>query len=166
MLSSITQKITEIWIQNEGFFQNHLMIGFLLAVFAFATYTDIKERKIYDNFNFLVFCVRGGFLFMPTYAAPLTMDNFLGGLLGFIIFLIPAVVFMQKMGGDLKFILVIGFYLGTGLTLFLIAISCCYMLLYSLLRKLVKKVKVKHLATPMAPFFSLAFLTLYIISLL
>ena len=78
--------------------------------------------------------------------------------------LIPAIVFLQKMGGDIKFIGVIGTYLGCGLTIFMLVLGCLYMLIFSLFRKIITKQNVKNLKTPMAPFFMVSFFTLLILS--
>ena len=61
---------------------------------------------------------------------------FLGSIVGVLALLIPAVVFLQKMGGDIKFIGVIGLYLGTGPTILMLIFGCVYMLVFSLFRKI------------------------------
>lgn len=160
----ISAKIINSWQEISPFFNNGLLIAFLLAAFMYASYTDIMEYKIYDKFNLFLMTARLIFVFIPIYGKPITIDSYLGSIIGILALLIPAVVFLQKMGGDIKFIGVIGMYLGSGLTIFMLVIGCFYMLIFSLIRKIITKEKVKHLKTPMAPFFNLAFFTLIIIS--
>lgn len=165
MFEILIQKTIASWQEVSSFFDNGLMIAFLLAAFMYASYTDMLEFKIYDKFNLFLMGARLVFVFIPIYGKMITLDSYLGGIIGVLVLLIPAVVFLQKMGGDIKFIGVIGTYLGSGLTLFLLILGCIYMLIFSLIRKIITKEKVKHLKTPMAPFFMLSFFTLLIISM-
>lgn len=166
MFDILIQKLITCWQEVTPFFDNGLMVAFLLAAFMYASYTDILEYKIYDKFNLFLMAARLIFVFIPVYGKMITLDSYIGGIIGILVLLIPAVVFLQKMGGDIKFIGVIGTYLGSGLTIFMLVLGCAYMLIFSLIRKIITKEKVKHLKTPMAPFFMLSFFTLIIISMM
>ena len=113
--------------------------------------------KIYDKFNiglaFLRVCL------IPV--IPVTGSTILGWAIGFFVLIIPAIVMMHKMGGDIKFVSIIGTYLGGGLTIIFMTLACAYMLLYSGIRKLKTKEEVKKIATPFAPFFFLSFVTIW-----
>lgn len=164
MIMDLVQRMLISWNELKPFFQNGLMIAFLLAAFMYASYTDIMNFKIYDKFNLFLMAARLVFVFIPIYGKPITLDTYLGSIIGIIALLIPAIVFLQKMGGDIKFIGVIGAYLGSGLTIFMLILGCIYMLIFSFFRKIITKQKVKHLKTPMAPFFMASFFTLLILS--
>lgn len=163
---NILERLTSSWNELVPFFQNGLVIAFLLSAFMYASYTDIMEYKIYDKFNFFLLAVRLPFVFIPIYGLPLTWSSYFGSIVAILALLIPAVVFLQKMGGDIKFMGVMGMYLGLGLTIFTLILGCFYMLIFSFIRKIVTKQQVKHLKTPMAPFFFSAFFTLLILSYL
>lgn len=151
-----------LFLMNElnNFFSNQGVVVLLFVFLAVATYTDLKSLKIYNKFN-LIFLISRFALF--TYL-PLTFNHFLGALVGFLVLTIPAVHLMHKMGGDIKFITVLGLFLGLPLTIALLALSCMYMLIFSLFKKLTKKINVKKVLVPFAPFFMISFLTLFIIS--
>ena len=163
---NILERLISSWNELIPFFQNGLVIAFLLSAFMYASYTDIMEYKIYDKFNFFLLSARLPLIFIPIYGLPLTWSSYLGSIVAILALLIPAVVFLQKMGGDIKFMGVMGMYLGVGVTIFTLILGCIYMLIFSLIRKIVTKQKVKYLKTPMAPFFFSAFFTLLILSYL
>lgn len=163
---NILERFILSWEELIPFFQNGLVIAFLLSAFLYASYTDIMEYKIYDKFNFFLLVARLPLVFIPVYGLPLTWSSYLGSIVAVIVLLIPAVVFLQKMGGDIKFMGVMGFYLGLGVTIFTLILGCIYMLLFSLIRKIVTKQKIRYLKTPMAPFFCASFFTLLLLSYL
>lgn len=162
----ILSRLIQSWNELVPFFDNGLVVAILLSAFMYASYTDIMEYKIYDKFNFFLLAARLPLVFIPIYGLPLSWSSYLGSIVAIIALLIPAVVFLQKMGGDIKFMGVMGMYLGLGLTIFTLVLGCAYMLIFSLIRKIVTKQQVKHLKTPMAPFFFTAFFTLLILSYL
>lgn len=163
---NILERFILSWEELIPFFQNGLVIAFLLSAFLYASYTDIMEYKIYDKFNFFLLVASLPLVFIPVYGLPLTWSSYLGSIVAVIVLLIPAVVFLQKMGGDIKFMGVMGFYLGLGVTIFTLILGCIYMLLFSLIRKIVTKQKIRYLKTPMAPFFCASFFTLLLLSYL
>lgn len=162
---NILNRLILSWEELVPFFDNGLVIAILLSAFMYASYTDLLEFKIYDKFNVFLLGARITLVFIPVYGVPITISHFLGLIVAVLALLIPAVVFLQKMGGDIKFMGVMGLYMGIGLTIFTLILGCVYMLLFSLIRKIITKEKVKHLKTPMAPFFFVAFFTLTLIAL-
>lgn len=162
---SLLDRFISSWQELTPFFDNGLMIAFMMAAFMYASYTDLMQYKIYDKFNFFLYSARIVFVFLPVYGVPVSVSHLLGMVVAVLALLIPAVVFLQKMGGDIKFMGVMGLYMGVGLTIFTLVLGCAYMLLFSLGRKIITKKEVKHLKTPMAPFFFAAFFTLTIIAL-
>ncbi|WP_368263381.1 prepilin peptidase, partial [Clostridium disporicum] len=113
------------YLINElnNFFSNQFIIVLLLLFFAFATYTDLKYLKIYNKFNLALLILR----FALIYYLPLSWSHLFGAVVGFLVLTIPAVHLMHKMGGDIKFITILGLFLGLPLTIALLALSCAYM---------------------------------------
>lgn len=145
---------------------NHFIVLLLLIFLSIATYTDIKEQKIYDKFNIIFFITRIVVIFIPIIGFKLIPSHLVGGVVGFIVLLIPAIALMHKMGGDIKFIGVLGFYLGFYVTIALLILSCIYNLIYSIITIFVlKKSKIKT-NIPFAPFFLISFITLIIITII
>lgn len=85
-------------------FSNELLSLVLLLFLIYATYTDVKYLKIYNKFNIFIMLVRVAFIFIPVYTLELTAGNIVASLSAFMIFLTIAMIFMHKMGGDIKFI--------------------------------------------------------------
>lgn len=85
-------------------FSNTLLSITLLCMLLYATYTDIKYLKIYNKFNLLIIFIRVIFIFIPNNSLPFTFQNIIASILAFTTFLTMAVIFMHKMGGDIKFI--------------------------------------------------------------
>lgn len=164
MVADLFQRLIMSWEELTPFFNNDLVVAFLVAAFMFASYTDMLEYKIYDKFNIFLFGARVVFTFIPVYTLEMDIWSFLGAAVSFLALIIPAVVFLQKMGGDIKFMTVMGLYLGLGLSIFTLILGCFYMLLFSLGRKIVTRKNVRRLKAPMAPFFFIAFYTLLIIA--
>ena len=164
MLNELFIRILDAWNISKPFFNNTFIVIFLLTIFMYATYTDTLYYKIYDKFNIFLIICRVIFSIVPYYRLPLSFDHIFAGILGMVILIIPAVMYMQKMGGDIKFIYVLGLYLGTTLTIGVLIFTCFYVLLFSLIKKIITKQKVKKLKMPMAPFFNLSFVTLLLLS--
>lgn len=85
-------------------FSNTLLSITLLCMLLYATYTDIKYLKIYNKFNLLIIFIRVIFIFIPNNSLPFTFQNIIASILAFTTFLTMAIIFMHKMGGDIKFI--------------------------------------------------------------
>lgn len=145
---------------------NYFIVIILLGFLVTATYTDIKCMKIYDKFNVIFLITRMLLIFMPVVGLEFTLNNLVGGIAGFLFLLIPAMALMHQMGGDIKFMGVLGLYLGFYATIILLIISCIYNIIYSIVSIFVLKRSKAKTNIPFAPFFLLAFITLIIISLI
>jgi len=133
------------------------LIVLLLFVFlGIASYTDIKQLKIPNKLN-LLFLI-GRFALIPWLAFGL--DHVFGALIAFVSLLIPAMIKMHKMGGDIKCVTVMGLYLGAYLTPVFLILSCIYLALFTVVGMFVGK---KAGMMPFAPFFFASHLTLTIV---
>lgn len=144
---------------TNQFYSNELLVLLLLIFLSIATYTDIKELKIPNKLNLGFFILR--LVIIPLVG--LSIQNFIGGFLGFLFLLIPAMITMHKMGGDIKCIGVVGFYLGGYTTGLFIAVSCIYTITYFIYKIAVKK-QIGNF--PFAPFFLASHISLFIVSFL
>ena len=143
---------------------NDVLMIILFTFFGVATITDLKSKKIYNIFNLIFFATRLVLGFIPVCTLHFTIDSILGGILCFAFLTIPAIALMHKMGGDIKFLTVVGLFLGFKMSVILLLISCTYMLIYSLIRKIIDKSFNVKTIVPFAPFFSLGLVTIYIIA--
>ena len=91
--------------------------------------------------------------------------HLIGAVIGFLSLTVPAMMLMHKMGGDIKFITILGLYLGTPLTVLLLLLACTFMLIYSLVIKLVTKNQIRKKVVPFAPFFLTAFVFMFLITI-
>lgn len=150
-------------------FSNKILVGVLFLFLVVATYTDLKSMKIYDKFNVVFIFTRILFALLPVniamgtvYGHKFELTHLVGGVMGFLFLLIPAIALMHKMGGDIKFMTILGTFLGSHLTLVFLALSCLYNLVFSLFFIFVLKKGKTDTKLPFAPFFLLAFLTIVI----
>lgn len=130
-----------------------LVIITLLLFLSIATYTDIKDMKIPNKLN-------GAFAVIRLLLIPLIgfgIADILGAIFAFITLMIPAMIKMHKMGGDIKCLTVVGLYVGIYLIPFFLVFTCIYFMIYVGISAILKK-KVKNV--PFAPFFLLTHLTL------
>lgn len=154
--------IVKILDNDLQIFFSHQWIPWILFIFfIISSYTDIKHLKIYNIFNFIFLVVRIVFLFMPYNPYPLTISHLLGAIVGFLVLTIPAMALMHKMGGDIKFITVLGLYLGGPFIVLLLFLSCILMLLFSFVRKLITKKDIKKILVPFAPFFMISYCLIF-----
>lgn len=144
---------------TDAFHQTYGNIWILLLLFLFlgiATYTDLKNLKIPNKLN-------GAFLIIRILIIPIVgfgWTNIGGAILAFIALMIPAMVKMQKMGGDIKCLTVVGLYLGVYITPIFILIACIGLALYTGVQYVIFK---KGGMLPFAPFFLFAHTLLTII---
>lgn len=125
-------------------FENNIVSITLLLALVFATYTDVKYLKIYDKFNLTLLFIRGIFIFVPWYNLPFSLSSLLSSITVFIFMLTMAVIFMHKMGGDIKFISVFMLFFNFEYMLVFMSISSILSLIYSIcLRFYFKKLKNK-----------------------
>lgn len=135
----------------------HPLVAVLFTVFlVIATITDVSTLKIPNKLNLAFFLVRIALIPIMGF----TIYDVAGALLAFFALLIPAMVKMHKMGGDIKCATVIGFYAGFVLTSVFLLLACLYFILYQIVR-MALGTHVKML--PFAPFFLAANLTLMVV---
>ncbi|MFI3211311.1 MAG: A24 family peptidase [Peptostreptococcaceae bacterium] len=146
--------------ENVGLIiDNKIVLILLVLCFSYATYTDIKEMKIYDKFNLGIIGLRICSVFI---GYSFISSNIMSSLVGFLVLLIPAMVFMHKMGGDIKFLASIGMFFYVEFMILLIALSCIYLSLYYFGQKVLSKDMTKRTLVPYAPFFYASFATIMI----
>lgn len=106
--------------------------------------------------------------FIPQLNYGLTKEYILGGIAGFLILFIPAFITMLNMGGDIKFVGAIGFYLGFPGVIPFLFLSCGYGLIYAFIRNKIKKddVITKKTLFPFAPCFLASYITMFIVYIL
>lgn len=155
--------ITSAKIDLFNIYNNKILLLTLFTFLTIATYTDIKYLKIYDKFNLMFLCTRIVFIFMPVYTYKLGIGHIIGGLISFVLILIPAIALMHKMGGDIKFMTVMGLYLGGYLSIIFLLLACFYNLIYSMISIFMFKKHSKDILIPFAPFFLLSFITLSVV---
>lgn len=143
----------------EMLYNNPFFLITLTVFLGIATYTDLKNMKIPDKLNGAFFLVR--FLLIPVIG--FGFADVMGAIFSFIAMMIPAMIKMHKMGGDIKCLTVVGLYVGIYLAPFFLILTCIYFLLYSGVCMVAKK-KIKNV--PFAPFFFVSHLTLMIIHFL
>lgn len=126
----------------------------ILIYFGIASYTDIKDQKIYNwvsknlaYYNILMF------IFIPLIVGEwqISINSILGGLLSFGVLIVPAMVFMIKAGGDIKFAGAAGVALGVIGSIVWLLTSAILLFIYG---KYLEKFKGKDTWTviPFAPF--------------
>lgn len=136
------------------------LLAVVLLFCLVATYTDIATMKIPNKLNAL-FAVTTTVLFaiLPLINGDwrFALNSLLGGVAGFILLLIPAVVTGFKMAGDIKFIGAFGIAIGIqGIVPFLLLASALNLGTNGILIAF-KKSNMKK-TIPFAPFFLAAFL--------
>lgn len=109
---------------------NPLAIGIILIFLNISSYTDIKYLKIYDKSTLAFLIIRIILIFIPQYNLPFTLIHLLGGIFGLLILLIPAMIVLTPMGGDIRLITILGLYLGFPAMLALLFILCASCLIY------------------------------------
>jgi Flp pilus assembly protein protease CpaA len=120
-------------------FTNVPEIILLNIFFIIATYTDCKSYKIYDRFNIVMLITRVIyfivlFIFFPEDVSLLYVLSCIGGaVVMFLSFLIPAMITMDSIGGDIKFAANIGLWTGSIPALFLTLIASITNFLYRIL---------------------------------
>ena len=151
---------------NLNILSNPVIITLMLGFMLFSSYTDIKSFKVYNISNLLFFVTRIILIFIPGVTFSFSGTHIVGAIIGAGFLLIPAMYLMYNMGGDIKFLFVLGMYLGAYNIAILIGISCALMLIFSLIRKIVTKKQVKDLDTPFVPFFTTAFILMMAVNMI
>lgn len=139
-------------------YQNPIILISTIVFLMIASYFDIKYRKIPNKLNLICFVIR--ILLVPMVG--FSFNNIWGLLLGFFMILIPAMIMNKPMGGDIKTVAVLGFYLGNYSIFALIAVVIIISLLYILITNCILKKKKDF---PFIPFFLLAHIILFNITI-
>lgn len=130
----------------------------LFVFMGFASYIDSHELRIPDRLNLCMFFLR--LLVIPIF--PIEVTHILGGILGGLFILIPAMIILKPMGGDIKFATVLGLWIGDVSIFIVMVISAITFILYAgLIKRLDRK---KSLA--FAPFMSASCVLVFIIGLI
>lgn len=155
--------------EQLNWFQTQPILLILLFIYLIgATYTDIKSLKVYDKYNltffilFTTYIVLAQFKSIPIESLSLIWHS-TGLVVAFFMLLIPAMILMHQMGGDIKLVTVIGYVIGLPLFFPFFGITCIIALIYGGTKKFVFRKPVMKF--PFAPFFLAAFITLSIITL-
>ena len=116
-------------------FNNPLATSVLLLFLLGATYTDVKYLKIYNKFNLTLVITRIIFLFLPVYAVKFDLGNIVASISVFIIMLTFGVIFMHKMGGDIKFLTAFMLFFNFEFMLIFMTTASVVNLFYSIMLK-------------------------------
>lgn len=154
-------------IKNEILYVNNhvFVVGIILGFLLIATYTDLKHMKIYDKFNGMFLITRMLLIVLP-FGITYQWTHLFGGIIGFFFLLVPAMVLMHKMGGDIKFMFVLGMYLGGYYTIVLLFLSCIIHFSYSVVTIFCLKKQDKKTMVPFAPFFCISYCILTLVGFL
>lgn len=125
----------------------------LIPVFIFiaiAAYIDQKEMRIPNQLNYGMMMFR--FAFIPF--LPLEAKYLIGFIIGGAIIMIPAMIILKPMGGDIKFAAALGLWVGDVKLVLTLSVAVILFVVYGVF---IKKLNRKESA-PFAPFMSLGFL--------
>lgn len=170
MDNQIINLINSISSNMDKFFNNYYISIFLLIMFLIASYTDLKHMKIYNKFNLVFLFTYIAYFFIPS---PIGLGmslsalgtSLIGGIIGMLFLLIPAVALMHRMGGDIKFIGVVGLFIGAYNIFALMIIACIINLIYFIINIYCLKRTKKDSNKPFAPFLCSAYIILFIVTI-
>jgi len=158
---SIFQHILESYNQHYG---NYILVAIVTIFLGIASYTDIKSLKIPNKLN-LTFGIIAVLVFVIYEYSWMDISlHLIGATFGFFALLIPAMIRMHKMGGDIKAITVVGLFIGIEIMPFFLAISCITALIYIVFRYFILKKIGGNM--PFAPFFLLTHFILFLVNLI
>ncbi|TBX14950.1 hypothetical protein BFS06_12135 [Clostridium perfringens] len=152
----------------NSFFDTYRISILLLIPFLIATYTDLKYMKIYNNFNlflliyFIVYFLLPEPIGMGMHFA-LLWPRIFASLISMLILLIPAMILMHKMGGDIKFLGVIALFTGPYVIISTLILACIINLIYFIINIYLLKRDAKETNKPFAPFLTISYIILFII---
>lgn len=118
----------------------------ILIYLGMASYSDLKEKKIYDKLNTTFLAIR----LLAAFAYPITLRSLIGMAFGFLIILVPAMIMLVPMGGDIKFAAVLGLWISDSGIYGSIGIGVILFVIYALIAKKKKKEMI-----PLGPFISI-----------
>lgn len=144
---------------NQELFYWHLYSNVTLFIMLImASYFDKKEFRIPNKLNLAFLIIR----IALSYFVGIGLGNILGLLTGMSIILIPAIIMMKPMGGDIKMFAVLGLYLGVQNILVLLVGTVLISIIPALLKKREEGEGRKDI--PLAPYVLISFAVISIIS--
>ena len=132
----------------------------LLLLLVIASYFDEKEFRIPDKLNLTFLIVR---LILSCFIG-IGLGNLYGLIAGLLIILIPAMIMMKPMGGDIKMFAVLGLYLGVQNVLVLLVGTVFASVIPAILKKRDKGEGRKDI--PLAPYVLVSFIIMNLINFL
>lgn len=116
---------------------NHIYMTLFLAYVYYSGIVDKAKFIIPQKISLLFFLIRLSLFFIY----PISLDNILGCILPFLLFWIIAALLNHNMGGDIKFMGVIGLWLGLELTIVVTLLAIILISLVTLYEQFVAKTK-------------------------
>lgn len=174
--------IRNFWLdidkQMDLFLINPLVVITFIAFLLYAGYHDIKTYKITNKFNKTFLLTGLAFMLLEVISnlagwenrfiqgIDFGMTNIYGAIVGFLILFIPGMILNHAFGGDIKFIAVIGFWLGAGPVLFTLFIFIFVQIIYWLGAFYIWKDFGQKKTMAFGPFFAIGVVVLIIMSYL
>lgn len=147
-------------------FKNPLVLIIMLCFLSYSTYTDLKNKKIYTVSNGLFLLCRIILIFIPVYNLKFNLNSLLGGIGVWLLMIIPAIIVMAKMGGDIKLGIVLGLYLGLDLSLIFLILTVIISIIHLGIKIYIKKDMTTKTYVPYAPYFLISFIVMMLFSFL
>lgn len=147
----------ELIIDFNSIYGNQYVLITLFLLLLIASYFDIKHMKIPNKLNLTFLIIR----LLLSFVIGIELGNLYGMVAGFLLVLIPAMIKNKPMGGDIKLMAVLGFYLGVKNIFVLLAGTVGFSIIY-IIPKLIKQKEIKDF--PLAPFVLLSYASVVIIS--
>jgi prepilin signal peptidase PulO-like enzyme (type II secretory pathway) len=151
--------------------ENPITLILFLFFLTWASITDLRTLKVrdYQNGSFLAV---GVLLFIIQYmdvfdtGFNLGVGHIFGAIVGFLILFIPGMIKNYAFGGDIKFVAVMGFWVGPAAIILILAIATLLQLTLLYVTYLFKKDFGTKSRLPFAPAFSLAYIVSVVILLI
>jgi len=147
-------------------FKNPLVLIIMFCFLSYSTYTDLKNKKIYTVSNGLFLLCRIILIFIPVYNLKFNLNSLLGGIGVWLLMIIPAIIVMAKMGGDIKLGIVLGLYLGLDLSLIFLILTVIISIIHLGIKIYIKKDMTTKTYVPYAPYFLISFIVMMLFSFL
>lgn len=150
-------------------YKNPIVLMFFTIFLIWASIQDLRTMKV-KNYQNISFFIVGFILYIlhqigvPHTGFNLGMFHIYGAIVGFLLLFIPGMILNYAFGGDIKFVTVMGFWIGPAAILLVLLISVVLQLIVLLIRAFILKNFDMRNNFPFAPAFSIGyFLTLLII---
>lgn len=143
---------------------SHLALTVFSIFTIWASVMDIKTLKVKNELN-LAFLLAGvSFWILPSNALTLGVQHFIGLVVGFLLLFIPGMIANHAFGGDIKFVAVMGFWIGPYAISLVLFLACLIQALNFIVHSLLKRRSSKKIILPFAPAFTVSFFILLFIS--